>query len=154
MTSRNVELRTQQAVSAGGVVYRRGAAGLEVILCGRSPERLWALPKGTPEAGETLDETARREVSEETGLGVTIVDELGTIEYTFVRPEQDLRFEKTVHHYLMEPDGRGRIEDHDGEYDRVEWFPAAEAMRLMTHRNESNVLRRALDRLARDEAPA
>lgn len=145
MTARDVDLHVQQAVSAGGVVYRRGERGIEIVLCGRAAEGLWALPKGTPTHGESLRETAIREVCEETGLGVTIVGDLGTIEYAFARPARGVRFEKTVYHYLMEPSGSGSVSDHDGEYDRVEWFPAQEALRIMTHRNEVQVVRRALD---------
>jgi 8-oxo-dGTP pyrophosphatase MutT (NUDIX family) len=138
------DLRVEQARSAGGVVFRRVDAATEIILCGRTAERLWALPKGTPEPGESVAETALREVREETGLGVQIVDDLGTIEYEFARPAKGVRFEKSVQHYLMRPDGRGSIEEHDHEYDRVEWFPVAEALRSMTYPNEANVVRRAL----------
>ncbi len=145
MTARYSDLRAEQAVSAGGVVFRRGTAGVEIVLCGRMAEHLWALPKGTPEPDESLPETALREVAEETGLGVTIVLDLGTIEYEFARPSQGVRFEKTVHHYLMQPDGTGGVEQHDGEYDQVEWFAVEEALRLMTYRNEAHVVRRALD---------
>lgn len=147
MTSRYDDLRVEQAVSAGGVVFRQGEHGPEIVLCGRTEERLWGLPKGTPEPGESLQATALREVREETGLGVTIAGDLGTIEYEFARPLQGVRFEKTVHHYLMRPDGSGGTEEHDGEYDRVAWFPAAEALRQMTYRNEAEVVRRALDRI-------
>ena len=139
------DLRVEEALSAGGVVYRTGDRGTEVVLCGRTRERLWALPKGTPLPGESIRETALREVREETGLGVSIVSDLGTIEYEFSRPAQGVRFEKTVHHFLMAPDGAGATDLHDGEYDRAEWFAAAEAMRVMTYRNEQLVLRRALD---------
>ena len=145
MTARDLDLRVEPAVSAGGVVFRRGEFGIEIVLCGRAAEALWALPKGTPERGETLPETALREVSEETGLGVVIVGDLGTIEYVFARPSQGVRFEKTVYHFLMEPSGVGSVNDHDGEYDRVAWFPVEEALRIMTHRNEAQVVRRALD---------
>jgi len=152
MTTPDVELRTEQAVSAGGVVYRRGPYGIEIVLCGRSWENLWALPKGTPEPGETLEQTALREVAEETGLGVRIVADLGTIGYTFARPSQGVKFDKTVHHFLMEPDGTGSVTAHDGEYDRVEWFAAEEALRVMTYRNEAHVVRRALDLIELREA--
>jgi bis(5'-nucleosidyl)-tetraphosphatase len=145
VTARDLDLRVEPAVSAGGVVYRRGELGIEIVLCGRSSEGLWALPKGTPEHGETLHETALREVSEETGLGVRIVGDLGTIEYSFARPMQGVRFEKTVYHFLMEPTGAGSVDEHDGEYDRVAWFQAEEALRIMTHRNETQVVRRARD---------
>ena len=145
MTTGDLELRVEQAVSAGGVVFRRGEHGVEIVLCGRAHEKLWALPKGTPEAGESIEQTALREVREESGLGVEIVGDLGSIAYVFARPSQGVRFEKTVHHFLMRPDGDGSVDAHDHEYDRVEWFAIAEALRLMTHRNEATIVRRALD---------
>jgi bis(5'-nucleosidyl)-tetraphosphatase len=151
VTTRDAEPRIEQAVSAGGVVYRRGERGIEILLCGRDHERLWALPKGTPESGESLQQTALREVGEETGLGVRITGDLGTIEYEFARP--GVRFEKTVHHYLMQPDGRGSVDEHDHEYDRVEWFPAEEALRIMKHRNEIDVVNRALAAIASGDVP-
>ena len=154
MTTGDAGLRVQQTVSAGGVVFRGGEHGTEIVLCGRMHEGLWALPKGTPEAGESIEQTARREVSEETGLGVEIIGDLGTIEYGFARPAQGVRFEKTVHHFLMKPNGEGRVEDHDHEYDRVEWFPSAEGLRVMTHRNEAVIVRRALDMIEREGAGA
>lgn len=143
------QLRTEHAVSAGGVVYRRNNGHVEVVLCGRRAESLWALPKGTPEPGESLAQTAVREVSEETGLGVVIVADLGTIEYEFQRP--GVRYEKTVHHYLMRPDGTGSVTAHDEEYDRVEWFDAGEALRRLTFANEARVVERALEAIAEVE---
>jgi len=154
MTTRNFDLRVEQALSAGGVVFRRRERGVEIVLCGRANEGLWALPKGTPEPGESYQETALREVSEETGLGVAIVADLGVMEYEFSRPAQGVRFKKTVRHYLMEPDGTGDFAHHDGEYDLVQWFHADEAMRIMTHRNEVAVVRRALGAIDTLPAPA
>lgn len=142
--------RTEPARSAGGVVYRRTGRGIEVLLCGRTREGLWALPKGTPEYGESQREAAQREVREETGLGVEIVGELGAIAYEFTRP--GVRYEKIVDHFLLRPDGTGSVERHDGEYDRVEWFPAEEALRIMTHRNEQDILERAITAIEALEA--
>ena len=75
-----------RAVSAGGVVYRRGPRGIEIVLCGREREGLWALPKGTPKDGEALEHTALREVREETGLVCEIVPTAGT--HAFATPHQ------------------------------------------------------------------
>ena len=66
------KLPLQGAVSAGGVVYRRGPRGIEVVLCGRTEDGVWGLPKGTPSPGESLEQAAVREVTEETGLQVAI----------------------------------------------------------------------------------
>lgn len=140
-------LRVEEAVSAGGVVYRRGAAGVEIALCGRTASRLWALPKGTPKPGESVEETARREVREETGLDTAIERRIGQIEYWFARAEQGVRFHKTVHHFLMAPTG-GDLSQHDNEYDVVRWFPAFDAEHALTYANEAEMVRRAVRLLA------
>ena len=130
-------------VSAGGVVYRRaGDEGpIEVALVGRLRPKRWALPKGTPEVGETLEGTAVREVGEETGLLVRIEQPLDQIQYWFVWG--GVRHFKTVHFYLMEMVG-GDTANHDGEYDVVEWFPIGEALRRLSYPNEARVVDRAL----------
>jgi ADP-ribose pyrophosphatase YjhB (NUDIX family) len=148
--SNKARSRVVSAFSAGGVVYRQtqnsanGAnnpgAGYEVALVGRIKHDLWALPKGTPRAGETPEATALREVREETGLLTRIVAEIGLIEYTFQR--KGVRYHKEVLHFLMEAVG-GDITDHDEEYDRVEWVPLDEAVQRLTHENEAEIVRRA-----------
>lgn len=129
-------------VSAGGIVYRIGDDGPEVVLCGRKATGLWGLPKGTPEADETIEQTARREVREETGLDVEILGRVGEIVYWFTRIEQGKRFRKRVHYYLMQPIG-GDTSAHDHEYDEVRWFPLNRAIEELTFANEAAMLRRA-----------
>jgi 8-oxo-dGTP pyrophosphatase MutT (NUDIX family) len=129
-------------VSAGGVVYRREPVDgqIEVALVGRLRPKRWALPKGTPELGETLEGTALREVGEETGLLVRIEQPLDRIQYRFVWG--GVRHFKTVHFYLMEMVG-GDTANHDGEYDVVEWFPIGEALRRLSYPNEARVVDKA-----------
>ncbi len=133
-------------VSAGGVVYQRDpeTGGLRLALVGRIKPRRWALPKGTPRKGETTEQTAIREVSEETGLLVSIVRLIGDIQYWFVWG--GVRHFKTVHFFLMEMTG-GDTANHDAEYDVVEWFEPAEALSLLSYPNESKIVEQALEAL-------
>jgi len=112
---------------------------------GRRHPPLWALPKGTPDSGETLAETALRETSEETGLLVELEEPISAITYFFVHGRT--RFHKTVHFFLMHAIG-GRLEDHDHEFDEVGWFPIEEALQHMTHATERGVVQRAVELLA------
>lgn len=152
--------QTIRAYSAGGVVFRRvpvnediwngtskskqadtGAPiSIEVALVGRSHSGMWALPKGTPNAGETIEQVALREVREETGLEVRLVAYIGSISYSFIRDQ--VRFHKQVRHFLFEAVG-GDVALHDHEYDRVAWFPLPEASRLLTYQNEAYILNQA-----------
>ena len=158
--------QTIRAFSAGGVVFRlisgdsneknstsvqwRNARyntmSVEVALVGRSHSGMWALPKGTPETGETLEQVAVREVQEETGLEVRLIAYIGNISYSFIH--DNIRFQKQVRHFLFEAIG-GDTSLHDAEYDRVEWFSIPEALRRLTYQNEVNILSQAEDILNR-----
>ena len=162
MKERNSKPRTETLVSSGGVVYRWVEGTVEAVLCGRhvSPhpghkanadtqpagapsDVRWSLAKGTPDPGETLEETALREVREETGLEVEIDASLGSIEYWFAERGGNVRFHKTVHFYLMVPQG-GDTSQHDPEFDVVQWFPYDQALEMVCYSNEAEVLRKAL----------
>ncbi|HEY8171225.1 MAG TPA: NUDIX hydrolase [Candidatus Limnocylindria bacterium] len=133
-------LRTARATSAGGVVHRTSERGLEIAVVHRRAPVLWALPKGTPDAGETVEETALRETREETGLDVEIVRPLRSIRYFFVRGST--RFHKTVHFFLMRPVG-GSTDAHDAEFDEVRWVEVHEALALLSHATERTVVEEA-----------
>jgi 8-oxo-dGTP pyrophosphatase MutT (NUDIX family) len=132
--------QVERAVSAGGVVFRRSDAAVEVVICGRDSDGVWGLPKGTPDPGESLEQTAIREVTEETGLQVRIIDKVGVVEYWFSR--DGVRYHKWVHHYLLECLG-GNTEDHDLEYDRVEWRPIGGAIKTLSFKNEVDIVVKA-----------
>ena len=132
--------RTARATSAGGVVHRERRGRIEVVLVHRRSPKLWALPKGTPDSGETIEETALRETREETGLAVEIEAPLRSIRYFFVRGTT--RFHKTVHFFLMRPVG-GSLDEHDGEFDEVRWLTVEEALAIMSHATERSVVQEA-----------
>ena len=93
----------------------------------------WTLPKGTPDPGETMEQTALREVEEETGIRVQILEPLSTISYVFV--QNGVRIDKTVHYWLMEPIG-GDLALHDREFERVRWVNFEDAAHLLTFDSE------------------
>lgn len=144
-------LRNARATSAGGVVHRLAGGRTEIVLVHRRTPRLWALPKGTPDAGETLEETALRETQEESGLEVVVEERLPSISYIFVRGRT--RYHKTVHFFLMQPTG-GDLSLHDHEFDEVGWFQLEEALEVMTHATERSVVEEAALRLAARGAEA
>jgi 8-oxo-dGTP pyrophosphatase MutT (NUDIX family) len=138
------------AVSAGGLVIRAVAGQPEIVVGRRKRERdgyVWSLPKGTPEEGETREETALREVREESGLEVRILSYFDAISYSFVRTGE--RIEKTVHYYIMEAIG-GSFEQYDKEFDELRWVRMDEAVRLLDFQTESGLVQRAYDALTRD----
>jgi len=142
-------LRTATATSAGGIVVRYEAGRPQLVVGSRRRERdgrTWTLPKGTPHPDESTEETALREVGEETGLEVRITGPLDRIHYSFV--QSGTRINKTVHYFLMEPIG-GALERHDHEFDQVRWIDFSEAASVLTFETE-----RALVALAASILPA
>jgi len=140
-------LRTSTATSAGGIVVRHESGRPWLVVGSRRRERdgrTWTLPKGTPNPGETREETAIREVEEETGLRVRIRGPLDSIEYTFV--QSGTRIHKTVHYFLMDPIG-GDLADHDHEFAEVRWIPFEAAATMLTFETERELVARAARRL-------
>ncbi len=140
-------LTAATATSAGGIVIRFLDTIPQFVVGRRRRERdgsAWTLPKGTPIEGETLAETAVREVGEETGLRVRIVAPLDSINYTFV--QRRTRIYKTVHYFLMEPVG-GSLDDHDHEFDEVRWVSFEDAPALLSFDTERSLVSLAAERL-------
>lgn len=142
-------LRTATATSAGGIVVRYESGQPWLVVGSRRRERdgwTWTLPKGTPDAGESREQTALREVEEETGLEVRITGPLDSIEYWFV--QSGTRIRKTVHYFLMEPIG-GDLTRHDHEFDEVRWIPFEQAATMLTFETERTLVAMAAELLAR-----
>ncbi len=134
-----------QQVSSGGVIFRTGAAGIEIALIRKTlkgGKRIWCLPKGWVEPGESFEETAVREVREETGLDGEILQKIGETSYQFYSKEDRVRIDKTVHFFLMNCHG-GSTADHDDEVEAADWFPLEEAETLMAYPTEKEMVRKA-----------
>ncbi|HEX7321819.1 MAG TPA: NUDIX hydrolase, partial [Mycobacterium sp.] len=132
-------LRTVHETSAGGLVVD-GIDGPRddqvAALIGRLDQRgrmLWSLPKGHIEVGETAEQTAIREVAEETGVSGKVLAALGSIDYWFVT--EGRRVHKTVHHYLLRFSG-GELSDEDLEVAEVAWVPVRELPSRLAYADE------------------
>jgi 8-oxo-dGTP pyrophosphatase MutT (NUDIX family) len=136
----------QREFSAGGVLVRRLRSRwmLAAIRPGGRPAGLWALPKGRIDAGERAEETALREVSEETGALGRSLGKLGDVRYVFTWEGE--RIFKVVSFFLIRYE-RGRLGDvpeaFRHEVAEVRWLPLEEAQRLLAYRGEKDMARKA-----------
>src|SRR5215211_1698827 len=133
--------------SAGGVLVRRlrGRWMLAAIRPAGKPPGLWALPKGLIDAGERADETAAREVEEETGARGRLEAKLGDVRYVYTRRGGERVF-KVVSFYLLRYVG-GRLGEIEPEQRRevaeVRWLPLDEAPRLLAYGGERQMAEKA-----------
>lgn len=134
-------------VSAGGLVVDK--SGTKGLLIGRldpkdaSHERLlWSLPKGHIEDGETPEQAAIREVSEETGIKSEIVRSLGVIDFWFMASGK--RIHKTVHHFLFTEIG-GKLAPQVTEVDDVQWFPIEQIVSKLAYPDERKLIAKSGD---------
>lgn len=133
-------LRRAEETSAGGLVLDALALDARAALIGRLDRRnrlLWSLPKGHVEAGETVEDTAVREVREETGISGRVIAPLGVIDFWFVAA--GTRIHKTVHHFLLLATG-GELSDEDVEVSEVAWVPLAEVGRCLAYVDERRLV--------------
>ncbi|MFN2609082.1 MAG: NUDIX hydrolase [Acidimicrobiales bacterium] len=120
--------------AAGGLVWRQGTAGVEVLLVHRPRYDDWSLPKGKLDDGEQFPAAALREVEEETGLRCALGREVAGTRYRdrHGRP-------KVVRYWEMRP-VEGRFVPSD-EVDEVRWLPLAGAAALLSYPRDADVLR-------------
>ncbi len=133
-------------VSAGGVVYRIKNKDIEVKLI---TTRSWkyTLPKGRVEQGESVEDSAIREVKEESGVTAKLENFLGTVEWKLKSGEP-----KIVYIYLMECLKDGKVNDPDDEILEAGWFSLGKAIGLVTFPPMRKMLIQAAKRLMKEKA--
>lgn len=142
-----------EEISAGGVCVqvKNGIAYVALIARRNRAGRVeWCLPKGHIEEGETLVETAEREVCEETGITSRALASLGVIDYYFSTP--GYRIHKKVHHYLLEALSGTITAENDPDQEPIDaaWFALKEAIPKLTFPNERRMVGRACEYLRYD----
>ncbi|MEF3354293.1 NUDIX domain-containing protein [Paenibacillus sp. GYB006] len=134
-------------ISAGGVVYRNTEEGLEIQLIVDRYAKI-SLAKGKMEPGETIEETALREIQEETGMIGKIIEPVDVIKYTYEHSSLGT-VDKEVHYYLVEAlsgDLQPQIEEIKG----VAWYKPLEAWEKQKQNgydNNDKILKQALQKL-------
>ncbi len=135
-------------VSAGGVVFKHSNSGPQICLIARRNKNqiIWCLPKGHVESEETLEDTALREVREETGFLGTLLSPLGYITYQFFDSPSKKRIFKKVHFFLIRYKS-GKMTDHDDEVELVRWFPYEEALEMIEYKGEYDILKKGVKKI-------
>ncbi len=146
---RSQAVTTSIEVSAGGLIISAQSPDRVALIChrNRGGGKDWCLPKGHVEPGEALEQTAIREIFEETGLSGEILEKLGEISYSF--RVGSVRVRKTVHHYLLRElaGSMTATGDPTGEVLEVRWFALDEVVQTLAHENEKKMAQKALELL-------
>ena len=127
--------------SAGGVVFRKDEGEVEILLVATKGRTRWQLPKGRVEPKESPQKAAKREVKEEGGVDGEFICPLDTISYWYYWEGKKRR--KLVDFFLLRYKS-GDPQNHDWEVDDASFFPASEALKLLTFPTERKVVERAL----------
>ncbi|MSW32347.1 MAG: NUDIX domain-containing protein [Actinobacteria bacterium] len=119
--------------AAGGVISRGAGTDLELVIVHRPRYDDWTFPKGKAESGETDEQTAHREVLEETGFDCELGEELPSVTY------RDHKNRSKIVRYWEMTIRSGVFEAND-EVDILEWVSAAEAGERLTYDHDVDVL--------------
>ncbi len=142
--------RAVREYTAGGVVYRRNGEDIEILMI-QDPRGRWSIPKGHVEPGETLEQTAIREITEETGLKhLKIRDKLDKLHF-FYRKEGKLIF-MTNYVYLIEATRYTGELDPEEWIAGIKWFPAKEALEQIEYRETQKLFQLGLNKLKAEAA--
>jgi 8-oxo-dGTP diphosphatase len=147
---------TDEIIAAGGLVRSRAPARsssessptessppAQVLIVHRPKYDDWSFPKGKADPGESIEETALREVREETGIDARIINHLPAVRYIYEGTEQIPR-RKIVYYFLMEPSG-GSIGVNGYEIDRAEWVDPYQALDRLSYDHDRKLLEDALN---------
>lgn len=135
--------------SAGGAVFRSLQNPEWLIIKPTGTDR-WQLPKGKIDKGEKSEQTAVREVFEETGVRAEIVQKIDAIKYFYVLKGK--RIFKQVTFFLMASDGEEpKVEEKwTREVEEVIWKPTEDAIKMLSFKAEKNIIQKGLEMLKED----
>ncbi|MDD2822571.1 MAG: NUDIX domain-containing protein [Candidatus Daviesbacteria bacterium] len=124
--------------SAGGIIFNKEG---QVLLTQHSTNKSWGFPKGHPNEGEGMKQAALREVKEEGGVEVEIINSVGQSKYKYTLNGEEIF--KIVTIYLMKYVS-GDIKDHDWEVSDSGWFTPDEALKKLSFSNDKTLFKKAV----------
>jgi 8-oxo-dGTP pyrophosphatase MutT (NUDIX family) len=134
----------KKETSAGGIVYKKQDGQIFVLMIfpngWRNMVPQWTFPKGHIEGLEKPEDTAVREVREETGVTARIVSDLGEVNYNFIWEGRTI--DKSINWYLMEYVS-GDVKDHDQEVAEVSWLSLTEAEAKLVYATDKEIFKKA-----------
>ena len=131
----------RKEISCGCVIFDK-ATHSKVLIVYEKNRNFWGFPKGHIEEGETEVQTALREVKEEVGIDVKVIDEKYRYAINYII--EDKQIDKTSIFYIAEPiDDNIKITNQEAEIEDSKWVTVEEAYKLLTFENSKEVLRKA-----------
>lgn len=122
--------------SAGGIVFKKSKKDVLVLVAKHSQHKGWVFPKGLIGdniKGEKKEDTALREVFEETGVKAKIIKPLKEVSYWFVFEKEKIK--KTVYYFLMEYVSENK-DEKDNEMEEVEWLEKEKVKNRLTYKSD------------------
>jgi len=117
-------------ISSGAVVYIFENGTIKFLIMHREKSNSWHLPKGTQINSESLEQTALREVKEETGLEINIGRYINKLDSIFERNGKIVQ--KKTHYFLAQPlEKELVIDNHDSEHDEICFFDYKTALNYL-----------------------
>ena len=136
----NIKKPFLHEISAGGVVFKFENNDYKIAVIKRNKMNDWTLPKGHQEDDESLQETAIREVFEETLIKANITEYIGSFSYSV---EEDNKIFRTVHWFLMKYDNSS-TKKSDNEIKFVKWLSINKDFSFMTYKNDLRIIKKAI----------
>lgn len=126
-------------VSAGGVVFNS-----DKILLLRKESGGWVLPKGHIEEGESISDTALREVKEESGVDAILGIYIDSIDYQYFNFQKKRKSKKTVHWFTMYASDENLYPQKEEGFREARYVDSKLALKILIHKNEKNIIKKAI----------
>jgi len=134
--------------TAGGIVYRHGSDGIEILLIQDIKDR-WTIPKGHIEEGETAQQTARREIGEEAGLhNLEILGWLGKIHFRYRRVDKLVLM--TTQIYLVKALGDTSKIKKEEIMNDIKWFTFHDALEVVEYEDIGKLMLLAMKKIRQE----